>query len=129
MTTPAADERRRVVAFVTVTMDGCTSGPDGPGSDTWLYEHAVPGRSSRTAARWTVASTTVLEDGARRRPLPPGLRDSAQPSSERAPASSDAASSPVPISTPTRALVVPVERSSRGRSRTSPTSISTPTAA
>lgn len=41
MTTPVADEPRRVVAFVTVTMDGCTSGPDGPGSDTWLYEHAV----------------------------------------------------------------------------------------
>jgi len=30
---------RRVAAWTSVTLDGYTSGPDGPSHDTWLYEH------------------------------------------------------------------------------------------
>lgn len=32
---------RRVIAWVSVTLDGYTSGPDGPMHDTWLHEHAM----------------------------------------------------------------------------------------
>ena len=33
--------RRRIVAWASVSIDGRTSGPDGPAGDTWLYAHAM----------------------------------------------------------------------------------------
>jgi dihydrofolate reductase len=53
--------QRRVVAWVTVSMDGYTSGPDGPASDGWLYQHAQ--RESSAAyfeGIWRGASTLLL---------------------------------------------------------------------
>lgn len=32
---------RRIVAECSVSIDGYSSGPDGPAHDTWLYEHAM----------------------------------------------------------------------------------------
>ena len=34
-----SEQRRRVVAWVTISMDGYSSGPGGPPEDVWLYEH------------------------------------------------------------------------------------------
>jgi hypothetical protein len=34
-----SEQQRRVVAWVTISMDGYTSGPQGPAHDTWMYEH------------------------------------------------------------------------------------------
>lgn len=52
---------RRVVAWASVSMDGCTSGPGGPAHDQWLYEHAG---QEQTAAYfegiWRGASTALL---------------------------------------------------------------------
>jgi dihydrofolate reductase len=33
-------ETRRIVAWTSLTLDGYTSGPQGPSGDGWLYEHA-----------------------------------------------------------------------------------------
>ncbi len=44
MTTASSTDvatRRRVVAWVSVSMDGYTSGPGGPEHDTWLHEYAM----------------------------------------------------------------------------------------
>jgi dihydrofolate reductase len=35
-----ADDRR-VIAWCSVSIDGYSSGPDGPAHDTWLYQHAL----------------------------------------------------------------------------------------
>jgi hypothetical protein len=32
---------RRVMAWCTVSIDGYSSGPDGPEHDNWLYEHVM----------------------------------------------------------------------------------------
>jgi dihydrofolate reductase len=60
-TTPAANAPRRVVTWVSLSMDGFTSGPGGPQHDTWLYEHAL---QEQTAAYfetvWRGASTALL---------------------------------------------------------------------
>jgi dihydrofolate reductase len=59
-TAPAAAPRR-VVTWVSLSMDGFTSGPGGPRHDTWLYEHAL---QEQTAAHfetvWRGASTALL---------------------------------------------------------------------
>jgi hypothetical protein len=48
---------RRVVTWVSVTMDGYTSGAGGPQHDTWLYEHAM---QEQTAAYFeTVCAGTT----------------------------------------------------------------------
>jgi len=56
-----SEQQRRVVAWVTISMDGYTSGPGGPEHDTWLYEHV---RREPSAAHfegtWRGASTVVL---------------------------------------------------------------------
>ncbi|MFC4494386.1 dihydrofolate reductase family protein [Streptomyces ovatisporus] len=53
--------RRRIVAWASVSMDGFTSGPDGPEHDTWLYEHAS---QEQTGAYfegiWRGADTALL---------------------------------------------------------------------
>jgi len=52
---------RRVVAWASVSMDGCTSGPGGPEHDQWLYEHA--GKEQTSAyfeGIWRRASTALL---------------------------------------------------------------------
>lgn len=33
--------KRRVIAHCTLTLDGYSSGPDGPAHDTWLHRHAA----------------------------------------------------------------------------------------
>ena len=56
-----AEQQRRVVAWVTISMDGYTSGPGGPAQDAWLYEHVW--RASSAAhfeAIWRGASTVVV---------------------------------------------------------------------
>jgi dihydrofolate reductase len=55
------DTDRRLVAWASITMDGCTSGPEGTAHDTWLYEHA--GREETAAyfeGIWRGASTALL---------------------------------------------------------------------
>lgn len=55
------EQQRRVVAWVTVSMDGYTSGPGGPAQDSWLYEHVQ--RASSAAhfeGIWRAASTVVV---------------------------------------------------------------------
>src|SRR5579863_635739 len=56
-----SEQQRRVVAWVTISMDGYTSGPGGPAQDTWLYEHV---RRASAAAHfegiWRGASTVVV---------------------------------------------------------------------
>ena len=56
-----AEQQRRVVAWVTISMDGYTSGPGGPAQDTWLHEHV---RRVSAAAHfegiWRGASTIVV---------------------------------------------------------------------
>ena len=55
------EQQRRVVAWVTISMDGYTSGPGGPAQDAWLYEHV---RRASAAAHfegiWRNASTVVV---------------------------------------------------------------------
>ena len=41
-------DTRRIVAWTSLTLDGYTSGPEGAGGDSWLYEHA--GRPATSAA-------------------------------------------------------------------------------
>ena len=56
-----SQQRRRVVAWVTISMDGYTSGPEGPAHDAWLYEHVQ--RASSAAhfeGIWRGASTVVV---------------------------------------------------------------------
>jgi dihydrofolate reductase len=36
-----SEKNRKVLAQVSLSMDGFTSGPGGPDHDTWLYEHAL----------------------------------------------------------------------------------------
>ena len=52
---------RRVVAWASVSMDGCTSGPGGPEHDQWLYEHAGHEQTSAYfEGIWRGASTALL---------------------------------------------------------------------
>lgn len=56
-----SEQPRRVVAWVTISMDGYTSGPGGPAQDAWLYEHVQ--RASSAAhfeGIWRGASTVVV---------------------------------------------------------------------
>lgn len=53
--------QRRVVAWATISMDGYTSGPQGPAHDTWLHEHVQ--RESSAAhfeGIWRGASTVLV---------------------------------------------------------------------
>ncbi|MEV0050850.1 dihydrofolate reductase family protein [Saccharopolyspora shandongensis] len=56
-----SETSRRVVAWVTMSMDGYTSGVAGPAHDTWLYEHV---KHEASAAHfegiWRGASTVLL---------------------------------------------------------------------
>ena len=55
------EQQRRVIAWVTISMDGYTSGPGGPADDIWLYEHVQ--RASAAAyfeGIWRGASTVVV---------------------------------------------------------------------
>ncbi|MGH3258406.1 MAG: dihydrofolate reductase family protein [Streptosporangiaceae bacterium] len=55
------EQQRRVVAWMTISMDGYTSGPGGPAQDAWLHEHAL--RASSAAhfeGVWRGASTVVV---------------------------------------------------------------------
>lgn len=58
---PTSAGGRRVVAWVSVTLDGFTSGPQGTEQDGWLYEHA---EQEQTAAYfegvWRGADTALL---------------------------------------------------------------------
>jgi dihydrofolate reductase len=55
------ERQRRVVAWVTISIDGYTSGPGGPAQDSWLQEHV---RRASSAAHfegiWRSASTVVV---------------------------------------------------------------------
>lgn len=52
---------RRIVAWTSLTLDGYTSGPDGPSGDTWLYEHAgQPATAEYFEGIWRGADTIVL---------------------------------------------------------------------
>jgi dihydrofolate reductase len=55
------EQQRRVVAWVTISMDGYTSGPGGPAQDAWLHKHVL--RASSAAhfeGIWRGASTVVV---------------------------------------------------------------------
>lgn len=61
MTTTEPDPARRVVAWASVSLDGYTSGPDGPAHDTWLYQHAVlESTAAYFEGTWRGASTALL---------------------------------------------------------------------
>ena len=52
---------RRIVAWTSLTLDGYTSGPDGPSGDAWLYEHAgQPATAEYFEGIWRGADTIVL---------------------------------------------------------------------
>jgi dihydrofolate reductase len=52
---------RRIVAWTSLTLDGYTSGPDGPAHDTWLHEHAgQPATAEYFEGIWRGADTIVL---------------------------------------------------------------------
>ena len=52
---------RRIVAWTSLTLDGYTSGPDGPEGDGWLYEHAGrPATAEYFEGIWRGADTIVL---------------------------------------------------------------------
>ena len=61
MTENKENRGRRVVAWASVSMDGCTSGPGGPAHDQWLYEHAGHEQTSAYfEGIWRGASTALL---------------------------------------------------------------------
>jgi dihydrofolate reductase len=52
---------RRIVAWTSVTLDGYTSGPEGPAGDTWLHEHAgQPATAEYFEGIWRGADTILL---------------------------------------------------------------------
>lgn len=52
---------RRIIGWTSVTLDGYTSGPEGPAGDQWLYEHAgQPATSEYFEGIWRGADTIVL---------------------------------------------------------------------
>ena len=54
-------DTRRIVAWTSLTLDGYTSGPDGPAHDTWLYEHAAQSATAEYfEGIWRGADTIVL---------------------------------------------------------------------
>jgi dihydrofolate reductase len=56
-----AEWKRRVVAWVTISMDGYASGPGGPAHDNWLYEHVRrPPSAAHFEGIWRGASTVVV---------------------------------------------------------------------
>jgi dihydrofolate reductase len=53
--------RRRVVAWVNVSIDGYTSGPGGPEHDTWLHENAMKDQTmAYFEGIWRGASTALM---------------------------------------------------------------------
>lgn len=56
-----AEHRRKVVAWVTISMDGYTSGPGGPAHDSWLYQHvAREASAAHFEALWRGADTLLM---------------------------------------------------------------------
>jgi dihydrofolate reductase len=56
-----SEQQRRVVAWVTISMDGYTSGPQGPAHDTWLHEHVNREPSAaHFEGVWRSASTVLV---------------------------------------------------------------------
>lgn len=52
---------RRVMAWCTVSIDGYSSGPQGPEHDTWLYEHVMrPATAEYFEGIWRGCSTALL---------------------------------------------------------------------
>ncbi|MGD0068669.1 MAG: dihydrofolate reductase family protein [Streptosporangiaceae bacterium] len=52
---------RRVMAWCTVSIDGYSSGPGGPGHDTWLYEHVMqPATGEYFEGIWRGCSTALM---------------------------------------------------------------------
>jgi dihydrofolate reductase len=52
---------RRIVAWISLTLDGYTSGPAGPAGDTWLHEHALqPATAEYFEGIWRGADTILL---------------------------------------------------------------------
>jgi dihydrofolate reductase len=52
---------RRIVAWTSLTLEGYTSGPEGPAHDTWLHEHAMqPGTAEHFEGIWRGADTIVV---------------------------------------------------------------------
>lgn len=52
---------RRVVAWCTVSIDGYSSGPEGPEHDTWLYEHVMhPASEEYFEGIWRGCSAALL---------------------------------------------------------------------
>jgi dihydrofolate reductase len=52
---------RRIVAWTSLTLDGYTSGPNGPAGDTWLHEHAGhPATAEYFEGIWRGADTILL---------------------------------------------------------------------
>jgi dihydrofolate reductase len=52
---------RRIRVACTISIDGFSSGPDGPGSDTWLHEHAVRETTATYfAGLWSGCSTALM---------------------------------------------------------------------
>lgn len=53
--------QRRVVVQCTVSIDGYSSGPDGPAKDTWLHEHAVrPTTAEYFEGIWRGCTTAMM---------------------------------------------------------------------
>ncbi|MFW5418270.1 dihydrofolate reductase family protein [Nocardiopsis sp. CNT-189] len=53
--------KRRVVAWVTMSMDGYTSGPEGTAGDDWLYRHvAHEASAAHFESIWRGASTLLM---------------------------------------------------------------------
>ena len=52
---------RRLVAWTSLSLDGYTSGPQGPEHDTWLYEHAMQQQTlAYFESIWRGADTALL---------------------------------------------------------------------
>ncbi|MBK1783271.1 dihydrofolate reductase family protein [Prauserella cavernicola] len=56
-----ATARRRIIAWASISIDGYTSGPQGPAHDTWLYAHAGQERTAEYfEGVWRGADTALL---------------------------------------------------------------------
>jgi dihydrofolate reductase len=52
---------RRVIAHCVISIDGYSSGPEGPAHDTWLYEHVMrPATEEYFEGIWRGCSTALL---------------------------------------------------------------------
>ena len=64
---------RPIVAWTSVTLDGYTSGPDGPTGDAWLYEHAgQPATAEYFEGIWRGADTSCSAAPTTRASTPSG---------------------------------------------------------